>query len=76
MPLSMGQLTHAYVFDPDCFPAQFTNLMTRFAPQYIQGRPEGYPNNLPWPEARGIVDSLAEQSGLKYPYVNRLRYLV
>lgn len=67
VPLSCGQLLHAFVFDNDCFPAQFSEFVLKYSPGYIQTRPLDYPNNLPWPQPREIVDKLGEMSKMKYP---------
>jgi hypothetical protein len=67
MPLSLGQLLHAFVFDPEACPDIVKKLMYRFSPQYIQTRPEDYPLDLPWPEPEQVVDSLGKISKLKYP---------
>ena len=67
VPLSCGQLLHAFVFDNDCFPAQFSSFVLKYSPGYIQMRPEDYPNHLPWPNARDIVDNLGAMSKMKHP---------
>lgn len=67
MPISCGQLLHAFVFDRDCFPAAYGNFILDNSPQYIQARPPGYPKHLKWPTTFDIVDNLAEISKLKWP---------
>ncbi|KAI9746689.1 MAG: hypothetical protein M1818_000403 [Claussenomyces sp. TS43310] len=70
MPLTAGQLLHAFVFDRDCFPSAYGNFIIKHSPQYIQARPEEYPARLPWPGTYDIVDSLAEMARLNYPSVS------
>lgn len=65
--LAEGQLLHAFVFDPDCFPAAYGNLILDNTPEYIQKRPVGLPSTVSWPNRREIVDSLAEMARLKWP---------
>lgn len=67
MPLSAGQLLHAFVFDRDCFPHAMGNLILKFSPQYIQERPLDYPSHLPWPAPGEIVENLATIAHLKNP---------
>ncbi|KAF2673556.1 hypothetical protein BT63DRAFT_159864 [Microthyrium microscopicum] len=67
MPASCGQLLHAFVFDRDCFPASYGNLIIGNSKTYLQGRPIDYPANFKWPTTPDIVDSLAEISRLKWP---------
>jgi len=67
MPVACGQLLHAFVFDRDCFPAQYGKLILNSSPEYIQRRPADYPANMRWPDTFQIVDSLAEISKLRWP---------
>jgi len=69
MPLSCGQLLHAFVYDRDCFPASYGNFILEKSPEYIQKKPPGYEGKVPWPGTYEIVDSLAEISKLRWPYV-------
>lgn len=69
MPLSCGQLLHAFVYDRDCFPASYGNFILGKSPEYIQKKPPGYEGKTPWPGTYEIVDSLAEISKLRWPYV-------
>ena len=86
IPFATGQLLHAFVFDRDCFPKVISSLrcdisladqdqaygdfILSHTPNYVQHRPSTYPSNLPWPSEDNIVDSLAEISRLKWPYVS------
>ena len=67
MPVACGQLLHALVFDRDCFPASYGNLILDNSPEYMQKRPADYPANLRWPDTFQILDSLAEISKLRWP---------
>lgn len=67
MPFACGQLLHAFVFDRECFPADYGNFIMKRSPEYIQLRPPDYPKDAPWPGTFGIVDALAEISRLNWP---------
>lgn len=67
MPLTCGQLLHAFVFDRDCFPTAMGGYIMGNSPEYLQKRPSDYPKNLPWPNTDDIVDSLAEISKQRWP---------
>lgn len=65
--LAQGQLLHAFVFDPDCFPQAYGDFILSNTPEYIQHRPEGLSKSVKWPSRRDIVDALAEMSRLRWP---------
>ena len=67
MPFACGQLLHAFVFDRDCFPADYGSFILKRSPEYIQTRPSTYPVGKPWPGTFEIVDALAELSRLNWP---------
>ena len=67
MPFACGQLLHAFVFDRDCFPADYGKFIIKRSPEYIQLRPADYPAGKPWPGTFDIVDGLAELSKLRWP---------
>lgn len=67
MPFACGQLLHAFVFDRDCFPADYGRFILKRSPEYIQTRPTSYPADKPWPGTFQIVDALAELSRLNWP---------
>jgi hypothetical protein len=67
MPLTCGQLLHAFIFDRDCFPATYGKLILDNSPEYIQKRPTDYPAHLRWPAPFDIVDSLADMSRQRWP---------
>lgn len=67
MPIACGQLVHAFIFDRDCFPGTYGNLLLNHSPTYIQRRPTNRSLTLPWPTQFNIVDSLASTSQLKWP---------
>ncbi|KAF1842494.1 uncharacterized protein K460DRAFT_420398 [Cucurbitaria berberidis CBS 394.84] len=67
MPLTCGQLLHAFVFDRDCFPPGLASYIMGNSPEYLQKRPADYPKNLRWPDTYDIVDSLAEISKQRWP---------
>lgn len=67
MPVACGQLLHAFVFDRDCFPAEYGNFILNNSPEYVRKRPEEYPKNQPWPGTFEIVDSLARISRSRWP---------
>ncbi|EEY23506.1 conserved hypothetical protein [Verticillium alfalfae VaMs.102] len=66
-PFAFGQLLHAVVFDRDCFPAAYGNLIFNNSTAYLQQRPAGYPSHLVWPKTLEIVDSLAQMAKLNWP---------
>ncbi|KAL2128151.1 hypothetical protein VTI74DRAFT_9595 [Chaetomium olivicolor] len=66
-PFAFGQLFHALVFERDCFPSFWSNLIFRNSTEYLHPRPEGYPAGLKWPSASEIVDSLAQMARLNWP---------
>ncbi|KAM0586188.1 hypothetical protein ACHAP6_005551 [Verticillium nonalfalfae] len=74
-PFAFGQLLHAVVFDRDCFPAAYGNLIFNNSTAYLQQRPAGYPSHLVWPKTLEIVDSLAQMAKLNWPYVSMARCL-
>jgi hypothetical protein len=67
MPFACGQLLHAFVFDRECFPADYGKFILQRSPEYIQLRPKGYPSGKPWPGTFDIVDALASLSKLRWP---------
>jgi hypothetical protein len=67
MPVACGQLLHAFVFDRDCFPATYSNMIIDNSPEYIQKRPADYPAHLRWPGGFDVVDNLAEISKQHWP---------
>jgi hypothetical protein len=67
MPVTCGQLLHAFVFDRECFPESMGAFILKRSPEYIQMRPKGYPAGQSWPGTFDIVDGLAEISKLKWP---------
>lgn len=67
MPVACGQLLHAFVFDRDCFPAEYGNFILNNSPEYVRKRPEEYAKNQPWPGTFEIVDSLARISRSRWP---------
>ena len=69
MPFACGQLLHAFVFDRDCFPADYGAFILKRSPEYMQTRPKEYPVGAatPWPSTFSIVDALAQLSKLNWP---------
>ncbi|KAI9820213.1 MAG: hypothetical protein M1827_005835 [Pycnora praestabilis] len=67
MPLSAGQLLHAFVLDRDCFPKGFGDFLLKYGGPYVQIQPQGYPAKLTWPDTYEIVDGLKEITNLKWP---------
>lgn len=65
--IAQGQLLHAFVFDPECFPAAYGKLILANTPEYLQKRPITLPQTVAWPSKREIVDSLAEMARLRWP---------
>jgi hypothetical protein len=70
MPFAGGQLLHAFVFDPDCFPTSFGDFILKHTPNYVQAQPEGYSASQPWPAPRTILDNIGTIANLNYPYVS------
>jgi hypothetical protein len=67
MPAACGQLLHALVFDRDCFPASYGNLILNNSKTYLHGKPADYPADLKWPTTNDIIDNLGEISKLSWP---------
>lgn len=67
MPFAFGQLLHAFVFDRECFPENFGPFILNRSPEYIQHKPDAFPENTPWPSGLQIVDGLADLSRLRWP---------
>ncbi|KAK5314636.1 hypothetical protein LTR70_007073 [Exophiala xenobiotica] len=65
--LAQGQLMHAFVFDPDCFPQAYGDFILNHTPEYLQPRPEGLSQAVVWPAKRDVVDSLAQMARLRWP---------
>ncbi|KAM0556979.1 hypothetical protein ACHAPJ_005658 [Fusarium lateritium] len=66
-PFAFGQLLHAAVFDRDCFPKPWGDLMFKSSSAYLHPRPQDWPSNLKWPQSSQIVDSLAQMARLNWP---------
>ncbi|KAK3303137.1 uncharacterized protein B0T15DRAFT_568821 [Chaetomium strumarium] len=66
-PFAFGQLLHALVFDRDCFPSFWSNLILKNSTSYLQPKPENYPSGHRWPQAGEIVDSLSQMARLHWP---------
>ncbi|WXC58671.1 hypothetical protein SNK03_004572 [Fusarium graminearum] len=66
-PLAFGQLFHAAVFDRDCFPKPFGDLIFNSSSGYLQSRPQDWASGLKWPQTSEIVDSLAQMARLSWP---------
>ncbi|OBS23415.1 hypothetical protein FPOA_03963 [Fusarium poae] len=66
-PLAFGQLFHAAVFDRDCFPKPFGDLIFKSSSGYLQSRPQDWASGLKWPQTSEIVDSLAQMARLSWP---------
>ncbi|KAK4243588.1 hypothetical protein C7999DRAFT_44629 [Corynascus novoguineensis] len=66
-PFAFGQLLHALVFDRDCFPSLWSNVILKNSTAYLHPKPEDYPSGLKWPQAGEIVDSLAQMARLNWP---------
>lgn len=65
--LSQGQLLHAFVFDPDCFPATYGDFILNKSPEYVQPRPADLSPQVRWPAGREQMDSIAQMARLKWP---------
>jgi hypothetical protein len=67
MPAACGQLFHSLIFDRECFPGSYTNLIIRNSTTYLQDKPLDYPKSLKWPSPTDIIDNLGEISKLSWP---------
>ncbi|KAI9893711.1 MAG: hypothetical protein M1814_005927 [Vezdaea aestivalis] len=67
MPLSCGQLLHAFIFDRDCFPDAYADFTMSRAHNYIQKRPQNYPRDKPWPTTAQTINSLSTMASLGWP---------
>ncbi|KAF5719337.1 hypothetical protein FMUND_4718 [Fusarium mundagurra] len=66
-PFAFGQLLHAAVFDRDCFPKPFGDLIFKSSSAYLHPRPQDWPSSVKWPQTSEIVDSLAQMARLSWP---------
>lgn len=66
-PFAFGQLLHAAVFDPDCFPTSFGDWIFKHSATYLPPRPENYPTALKWPNPSQILENIAEMARLNWP---------
>jgi hypothetical protein len=55
------------VFDRDCFPKPFGDLIFKSSSAYLHPRPQDWPSSLKWPQTSQIVDSLAQMARLSWP---------
>ncbi|PWN45534.1 hypothetical protein IE81DRAFT_320296 [Ceraceosorus guamensis] len=60
--ISNGQLLHAFVFDSDCFPKGYGDLIMARSSAYVPPRPQHLPDDIPWPSGRTVVDNIAALS--------------
>ncbi|KAL1301775.1 hypothetical protein AAFC00_005972 [Neodothiora populina] len=67
MPFACAQLLHAFVFDRDCFPANYGSSILKRSPEYVQHRPSTYPKDKFWPSELQVVDGLAILSKSRWP---------
>ncbi|KAK3991527.1 hypothetical protein QBC44DRAFT_50755 [Cladorrhinum sp. PSN332] len=66
-PFALGQLLHAAVFDRDCFPGAYADMLFKYSTSYLHPKPDDYPVSLKWPKAGEIVDSIAQMAKLNWP---------
>ncbi|KAK4665710.1 hypothetical protein QC763_403690 [Podospora pseudopauciseta] len=66
-PLAFGQLLHAAVFDRECFPKGFGNVVERFSLTYLHPKPEDFPAGMQWPTTEVVVDGIARMAKLSWP---------
>ncbi|KAK2805827.1 hypothetical protein FQN51_008601 [Onygenales sp. PD_10] len=67
MPVSLGQLFHAFIFDREAEPKWFGDFILNFTPGHIHPRPSGFPVDSHWPDQYETADALARISELKWP---------
>ncbi|KAK4225763.1 hypothetical protein QBC38DRAFT_253313 [Podospora fimiseda] len=66
-PFAFGQLLHAAVFDRDCFPGAYADMLFKYSTSYLHPKPDDYPVSLKWPKAGEIVDSISQMAKLNWP---------
>lgn len=66
-PFAFGQLLHGVVFDRDCFPKGFGELIFNRSSTYLHPKPKDYPTNVAWPGTYQVVDGLAQMARLNWP---------
>ncbi|CAG8590009.1 14959_t:CDS:2 [Funneliformis mosseae] len=66
-PISSSQLISAYLLHPDIFPSSYDKFITSRSKIYINPRPSDFPDTMPWPTGREIVDRIAILSSLYFP---------
>ncbi|KAK4643201.1 hypothetical protein QC761_403690 [Podospora bellae-mahoneyi] len=66
-PLAFGQLLNAAVFDRECFPKGFGNVVERFSLTYLHPKPEDFPAGMQWPTTEVVVDGIARMAKLSWP---------
>ncbi|CAI2181267.1 1751_t:CDS:2, partial [Funneliformis geosporum] len=66
-PISSSQLISAYLLHPDIFPSNYDKFITGRSKIYVNPRPSDFPDTMPWPNGREIVDRIAILSSLYFP---------
>lgn len=66
-PFAFGQLLHATLFDRDCSPVSFVDLIWKSSTAYIHSAPKNLPADVKWPSPWEIADSLAQMAKLSWP---------
>ncbi|RHZ59506.1 hypothetical protein Glove_363g34 [Diversispora epigaea] len=66
-PISFSQMVYCYLIHPDIFPSSFGQFITNRSSTYVQRRPSYFPDTIPWPKGREIVDRIAILASLHYP---------
>ncbi|KAH6645067.1 hypothetical protein BKA67DRAFT_586834 [Truncatella angustata] len=66
-PFAFGQLLHATIFDKDCIPAQFVDLLWKGSSEYLHSAPKNLPTGVKWPTPREVADCLAQMAKLNWP---------
>ncbi|KAG9295018.1 hypothetical protein G9A89_017812 [Geosiphon pyriformis] len=69
-PITSAQLIYAHLVNPDTFPESYGRFIASRSTTYIQPRPINYPEFLPWPTGRDIIDSIRILGDLHYPEFN------
>lgn len=54
-----GQLLWANLFEPECFPKGYGDVIIGRSSAYIPPRPHDLPQEIPWPTGRQVVDHIA-----------------
>ncbi|KAI0129813.1 hypothetical protein BJ170DRAFT_617682 [Xylariales sp. AK1849] len=66
-PFAFGQLLDAAVFDADCSPVQYVDLIWKSTTTYLHSAPRNLPAGVKWPGPWDVAGSLGQMARLNWP---------